>query len=342
MIWIVDLEPMETRYTGEWKTFIPKQFSEHFEVRTISGSKRDNITKRGTPFNITGTNIWKAEQIIEIAKLIDSGEIKNGDYFLFTDAWHPGIINLKYMLTLEKINCRIGALWHAGSYDKWDFLGQNGGDWTLSSEKAYYDTIDDNFFATEFHLNMFVDNVSKTKDKCYRVGFPFDYLKEVIYSSEKENIILFPHRISPEKQPDIFKDLSKHFPDYRFIMCQENKLTKKEYHNLLSKSKMVFSANKQETLGITWYEGLLAGAVSLVPDRLSYSEMSIDELKYPSIWTEDFETYLIYKEQLINKIKTILERDNKYFIENAILKLNDFFTSKKLINKINVYIDKNI
>ena len=44
---------------------------------------------------------------------------------------------------------------------------------------------------------------------------------------------------------------------------------------------MVSRANLQETLGISWYEGPLVDAIIMVPDRLSYSEMSLSEFKYP-------------------------------------------------------------
>ena len=90
---------------------------------------------------------------------------------------------------------------------------------------------------------------------------------------EKEDIILFPHRLAPEKQPEVFDYLAEQMPEYKFIKCQELNLSKEEYHNLLGKAKMVFSANLQETLGISVYEGLVVGAIPLVPDRLSYSEM---------------------------------------------------------------------
>ena len=98
--------------------------------------------------------------------------------------------------------------------------------------------------------------------------------------SEKKDLILFPHRNAPEKQLNIFEDLQKELPQYNFINCQEHKLNKKEYHKLLGEAKMVFSANLQETLGISVYEGLVVGAIPLVPDRLSYSEMALPVCKY--------------------------------------------------------------
>ena len=106
----------------------------------------------------------------------------------------------------------------------------------------------------------------------------------------KEDIILFPHRIAPEKQPEVFDYIAEQMPEYQFIKCQELDLTKPEYHTLLGKAKLVFSANLQETLGISVYEGLAVGAIPMVPDRLSYSEMWSDTFKYPSEWTTSLDS----------------------------------------------------
>ena len=131
-------------------------------------------------------------------------------------------------------------------------------------------------------LNTFHD-VDKTKT--HRVGWPMEYLAHSLDSYKnmpKENLILFPHRIAPEKQPDIFRELKTELPDYEFIVCQDQQLTKNEYHNLLGRAKIVFSANLQETLGISCYEILRAGGMPLVPNRLSYKEMYEDIFKYPT------------------------------------------------------------
>jgi hypothetical protein len=118
----------------------------------------------------------------------------------------------------------------------------------------------------------------------------------------KRDLILFPHRIAPEKQVEIFRDLATHLPQYEFVVCQDQQLTKNEYHNLLGEAKMVFSANLQETLGISCYEGAVVDAIPMVPDRLSYSEMYYDTFKYPSVWTNDYDTYTVYRPDLCRKI----------------------------------------
>jgi glycosyltransferase involved in cell wall biosynthesis len=129
---------------------------------------------------------------------------------------------------------------------------------------------------------------------------------------DKKDIILFPHRIAPEKQLDIFLDLKDSLPQYEFVVCQEKQLTKNEYHNLLGEAKLVFSANLQETLGISWYEGAVVNAIPMVPDRLSYSEMALEEFKYPSEWTLNFDTYRIHREKVVAKIIDYMENYENY------------------------------
>jgi hypothetical protein len=136
-----------------------------------------------------------------------------------------------------------------------------------------------------------------------------EYLKQLIKpAGPKENIVLFPHRPAEEKQPELFRDLSKEFPDWQFIICQEKKLTKPQYHAMLQKAKFVFSANLQETLGISWYEGLLAGALPLLPDRLSYREMAVADFKYPRVFTDSKTEYDQNKEHFVKWIRSMLER----------------------------------
>mgnify|MGYP003313130228 FL=1 len=148
---------------------------------------------------------------------------------------------------------------------------------------------------------------------------------------------MFPHRIAPEKQVDIFHDLRQELPQYDFIVCQEKQLTKNEYHNLLGEAKMVFSANLQETLGISWYEGAIVDAIPMVPDRLSYSEMALPVFKYPSDWTKDFQTYSLHKQSVIDRIVEYMENYEDYLpaLQKQTNKLKkSFFSGKDLYEEI--------
>jgi glycosyltransferase involved in cell wall biosynthesis len=262
-----------------------------------------------------------------MGRLFCEGSVRPGDHFIFTDAWHPGIINLKYMSELLQIPVTIHALWHAGSYDPQDFLGRLIGEasWVRHAEKSFYSAIDHNYFATEFHIELFCKNLLGYEDsnivrqfapnKIVRTGWPMEYMRDTLsmYSEmEKKDIILFPHRIAPEKQLDIFNDLKEQLCQYEFIVCQERSLTKNEYHNMLGEAKLVFSANLQETLGISWYEGAITKTIPMVPDRLSYSEMALEDFKYPSEWTQDWNSYLTHRGALVDRIIHYMENYQSY------------------------------
>ena len=363
-VYVVDLESIATRYTCEWKTHVPKLLEKAgHNVKIITGP--DNIPSATTPgafLNFGGTNIFKASQVEQMARLFCSGSILAGDHFIFTDAWHPGIINLKYMSELLNIPVTTHGLWHAGSYDKNDFLGRLVGNkpWVRHAEKSFFHAFDYNYFATDFHIEMFYTNLlndyptenpwfeedlarlreGTLTDKIVRTGWPMEYMQDILspYKSiPKRDLILFPHRIAPEKQVEIFRDLKQQLPQYEFVVCQDQQLTKKEYHTLLGQAKLVFSANLQETLGISWYEGALVNAIPMVPDRLSYSEMAYDEFKYPSDWTESFDSYVEHKSQVCDRIVQYMENYNSFIpkLENQVRDLTEkFFSANVLLNNI--------
>jgi glycosyltransferase involved in cell wall biosynthesis len=354
-IFLVDLEAVETRYTGEWKRHVPALLrKEGHNVQVISGPEDiPTATTPGAFLNFGGTNIYKARQVEQMGRLFCDGAVHSGDHFIFTDAWHPGIINLKYMSELLQIPVKIHALWHAGSYDPQDFLGRLIGDapWVRYAEKSFFAAIDHNYFATQFHIDMFCRNLLEdtmedtvkefiNEGKIVRTGWPMEYMENTLLmykNMPKRNLILFPHRIAPEKQVEIFRDLKEQLPQYEFVVCQDQQLTKNEYHNLLGEAKLVFSANLQETLGISWYEGAIVDAIPMVPDRLSYSEMALDAFKYPSEWTESFISYKANRHYVVAQIVEYMENYRQFVprLNKQVLTLKEnFFSCNELLKML--------
>ena len=321
MLYLIDLEPVDTRYTAQWKEYLPKQLEEaKIPVTVIGGGNVSQTLTPGAFLNFSATNTYKSNQLLKIANLFLTQSIKDGDYFLYTDAWNPTVIQLKYMAELLGIKIKIGGMWHAGSYDPQDFLGRLIGDvpWVRNAEASMFHCFDHNFFATEFHLKMFLKELFGEEDidrwKEYYpgtlvVGWPMEYMYELLapyMNTVKKDKIIFPHRLAPEKQPEIFRDLAESMPEVEFFMAQERTLTKHDYYTNLAESKIVFSANLQETLGISVYEGAMMGVFPLMPDRLSYKEMWPEGTLYPNEWTENWDSYLKNKDSLIDIIKRIL------------------------------------
>jgi hypothetical protein len=100
---------------------------------------------------------------------------------------------------------------------------------------------------------------------------------------------------------------------------------------------MIFSANLQETLGISCYEGALVDAIPMVPNRLSYSEMYYDMFKYPSEWTESFETYEVHRPELCYKIIQYMNNYDqfKYRVRKQATDLTEnFFSANVMLENI--------
>ena len=83
-IFLIDLESVESRYTGQWKDHIPRllQGAGH-EVHVISGpGDSPSATTPGAFLNFGGTNIYKADQVAQLGRLFCSGAVQAGDHFI--------------------------------------------------------------------------------------------------------------------------------------------------------------------------------------------------------------------------------------------------------------------
>jgi hypothetical protein len=326
-VWIFSIEPIESRYTCQWHIHLPQlfeqQLGDQFTIRQIDGVQQQSQATAGAFLNFADTNLWKSSQLSAFLQMYNQGLVSPNDHLVFTDAWNPTVLQIKYMRDLLQLNWTVHGLWHAGSWDSHDFLGRLVGNelWVKNCELAMYHAVDHNYFATQFHAHMFWNNLivqyghiedrlssAIDRKKIVRTGWPFEFLPQILRAHQqvpKRDLILFPHRVAPEKQVEIFKDLATHLPQYQWVVCQEQQLTKSQYHQLLAESKMVFSANLQETLGIsTCAEGPISRSVPMAPSRLSYTEIFSDypEFLYPSEWTESWDQYQLHRTALIDRV----------------------------------------
>jgi hypothetical protein len=336
-VFLVDLESVPTRYTCEWKTHVPKLLRDNgFDVVVVEGDL--NIPEATTPgafLNFGGTNMYKATQVHKLAEMFTKGCIEAGDHIIFTDAWHPGIINVKYMSELLNIPVVTHGLWHAGSYDPNDFLGRLVGDkpWIRHAEQSMIASYNHNWIATAAHFDLMRKTYDVYLNPTFnRTGWPMEYTHDMIAPklwAKKENIIVFPHRIAPEKRLDLFQELASRpeLKHYQFCIAMEMNLTKTEYHELLQRSKFAVSFADQETLGISMYESACAGAFPIVPNRLSYTEMYDPLFKQADSIDEAVTAILKYEQQDLSE--PIAQLVNKLH--------NNFFSATNLINNLKEY-----
>jgi hypothetical protein len=227
------------------------------------------------------------------------------------------------------------GLWHAGSYDPNDFLGRLVGDkpWIRHAEQAMIASYNHNWLATKAHFDLMNKTYDIFHDPTFnKTGWPMEYTRNMIERQLwvlKEDIIVFPHRIAPEKRLDLFQELAARpeLAHYQFCVAMEMNLTKTEYHELLRRAKFAVSFADQETLGISMYESACAGACPIVPNRLSYTEMYDPMFKQADSVDEAVAAILRYEQHNIaGQITQLVDKLH-----------NKFFSATKLINKLKEY-----
>ena len=77
-VFLVDLESVETRYTGQWKTHVPELLRKAGHHVTIISGPEDipSATTPGAFLNFGGTNIYKANQVEQLGRLFCAGSVK--------------------------------------------------------------------------------------------------------------------------------------------------------------------------------------------------------------------------------------------------------------------------
>ena len=273
------IELLEERYSAQWYEWFMASFKRAGIKPIVVGDTEPRKITQGQFLDVVETNKYKAKQLCQILSHIERGF--KGTIF-FMDMWFPGIEMLAYIRDNLKKNLKISGILHAGTWDAWDFLSQNGlGYWAQHTEKGWCALADQILVATQFHKQLIIGerrlNLHHER-KMEIVEFPV-YQNEQLRNSPKEDIVVFPHRLAPEKQPELFAQVEKEckytYPEMsgvQFIISKEVCKTKQEYYELLARSKVAVSFALQETFGIAMLEAENMGCIPVAPDRLSYVE----------------------------------------------------------------------
>jgi hypothetical protein len=328
MIYIVPIEQLDMRYSLQWFNNIPKQLENRgAQVTTINGktiAASDEALSQGAFLNFSNTNYFKASQVQIISKLFTDKKIKAGDKFLVTDAWNFAVTAIRYMSELLDVPVEIHGIWHAGAYDPSDILGMKmAKPWPWHQERAWFHACDYNYFATQFHADMFCFNLNVAETDRVKVvisGQPHELLVETIngYNNTHINVrsVIWPHRNNSDKQPDIARDLKMELFKEPYAVAMDlgymHNLTKDEFYKVLRDRRVMFSCSLHENLGISVMEGVLLNVIPVLPSRCSYTEMYLPEFLYPSEWTSSFENYLLHKNELLNFIADRLDYPENY------------------------------
>ena len=259
-----------------------------------------------------GSDNFKFTQLQVICAMFNSNMIQDGDVFYFSDIWFPGIESIKYMAYFKKINIKMYGILHAGSFTPTDTV--NGMKyWARHFECCLINMFDGIFLGSEQPkqdiMNSFVLNYEDLQ-KFHVTGICYNSLNIEKYEThEKEDIVVFPHRLHPEKQVDLFRKLKKFFhKNVEFIITHEHDYSKDEYYKLLAKSKVLYSASLQENFGFAVLEGCSLGVCPVLPfNNTSYKYMYPVEVLYNT-----FEQSVSLVKKFLNKQINLVSLPRKY------------------------------
>lgn len=280
----IPIEPIEERYSIQWDRWFKVGFTEgEVPFETVYGEKTSGKINTGSFLDVVETNLYKTSQLYKIINILKTVGRTEKIVLFFHDLWFPGLPTIAYIKAgLGLKNVKICGCLHAGSYDRFDFLSKMGmSRWAEHSENSWFGGIvDEIFVATGFHKKLITSMRKVPFYKIHVTGFPIYPSYNLPVMENKKDIIVFPHRLDSEKNPERFNHLITHFPSCEFIKTKEVCKSKKEYYNLLGAAKIAISTADQETWGIAMQEAVFQGCVPIVPNKLSYKEMYFSDFRY--------------------------------------------------------------
>ena len=301
MLYNLPIESLEERYSAQWNIGFPGEYN-RLGVRFTTvypgglGGDAANTITRGQFLDVVRTNEFKSLQMAQMMWYFDRANVQDNDVIFLHDLWNPCLEMLFYVRNGLGINFKIAGMLHAGTYDPHDFLTQRGmAQWAAPIEAAWLSEVDLVFVATQYHRDLLLSSRAVPADHIVVSGFPLFQRPHVIPPSDKENIVVFPHRLAPEKGIDVFDELKTalwaRLPGWKFVRTKDACKNKKEYYDLLWRSKVAVSCALQETWGIAQQEALFHRCIPVVPYRLSYKEL------YPRLY--QYETTALAAEKLV-------------------------------------------
>ena len=306
-LWYLPLEQLDERYTGMLYDHTINKFEEfgvNYEV--IEGETLTTEVDTGQVLDAESRNYYAMEQIQTLLEKIKSGEVEDGDVVFNQDFWHMGILSLAYSQALrDNLDLGVYGFVCSGSFEEWDFINQQGmSPWAEPLEKAWTEAYD-GLFVANVRMQDMIMNVAENPGKIHITGLPLS--QEWIYdrvepkpSSQKEDIVVFPHRWDKEKDPEMFNRLAHvtERDDVRFVHTTgrtgsigngpephedveviRNPDGKEEYYELLSRAKVVFSSALQDTVGNAMFEAINLGCTPVVPEG-QYDEYIPPQFRY--------------------------------------------------------------
>jgi hypothetical protein len=309
------LEPYKARYTlqlQEWNRVVFERRGINYVIVPGETLSNDQAIVTGQVLDAHGRTYFGMSQLMNLVRMMKTGECNNEDVIYFEDMFQPGIESLPYILNQidPAHRPRIFVRCLAQSIDPDDFVHV----WGMSKWMAAYEKMVDSFvdgvLATNEEMVMHMKVANWTAPLYNISGLAFG--KAEVQSrvsgikpfNERKRRVVFSARWDQEKQPDFYMDLieawHKQYPDsdVEFCVCSGGKLKsnnesymartreleargmltlhqdleKNDYYNIVNDSRVVFNCALQDWVSNTVSEADALGCNVLYPAYRSFPE----------------------------------------------------------------------
>jgi len=308
MIYFLPIEPLAARYTQQMLGWVADDLREivgEGNYEALLPEYRGRI-KHGQFLDSFASARFKAQQLQMVAELFASPRVSDGDVFLLGDVWFPGIETIQMMAELKGVEVKIAGWHYAGVFDQADYYSRSLGPWSRKFEQMICENVLDAIcVGSHSHAALLARNMGGVPIYPYGLSWKPRALglSLSVPAAARRNVVVFPHRIAPEKNVPAFLRCARKLKrdGWRFVISvpREHELpartaaactngeveviahsTKQSYYDLLLHSKIVYSAAYQETFGYAINEAIACGCSVVAPDRLSYSEVLEHDRKF--------------------------------------------------------------
>lgn len=353
-IFYCGLEPYNDRYTLQLTKWNTNVFDiKNIDYKVVEGQIKSSEIKTGQVLDAHGRTYYSLTQIANIVQMMYNGEIDSDSVIFFEDMFTPGIESIFYIMDQlpkdKKPKIFVRCL--AQTIDPDDFVNKlNMTKWMKHFELMVASSVHGVLVASE-EMIPFIRNAG-WKSNIYVTGLPFgkDEVKSRVSIKEwkeRKNRVVFASRLDEEKQPHFYLDLIKYYrqniksnvefailsggniksnnPEVlkKILEAKESgelkiydKLSKNEYYELLTDSKVLFNCALQD-----WVSNTISEADALETNVL-------------------FPAYRSFPETLFNCPNRLYI---PWSIEDAAIKLHHLiYNQHKNVGKVSDYQDKTI
>jgi len=313
MIYYFGLEPYEERYTLQLTEWCERAFKRRgVDYKIIKGKTLDKSKKikTGQVLDAHGRTFFAMSQIMEMIEVLKNTETDKNDVLYFEDMFHAGIESLPYIFdqipTENRPKVFVRCL--AQAIDPDDFVYKcKMNKWMTKFEQMLNEFVDGILLSNEEMASY--AHVAGWKAKLYNIsGLAFD--KNEVQSrcknfnkpfKQRKARVAFTSRFDEEKQPHFYMDLAELYKnlDIEFAIFSGSKirsnnksvlerldklrknntikvyenLSKNEYYDLLSETRLVFNCALQDWTSNTVSEADALGCNVLFPAYRSFPEI---------------------------------------------------------------------